>query len=247
MREPKYSDEAYRIDRQGRKTNLWRCTPGIASEFIHHLSAFIERIGKLPVVVLYSRVSHPNQEQSGNLDDQTMDALRKLLKMGFRLGRDIIVFEGVESSRLQDDRFLLERAIEEARKRGAILVAVHRDRLLRNRFVDPTWQYELPVVSEYVQLLRLARDVPLATIQHPDDPAARSDQIKRGQRAKGNRGGRPAKRKWKERRLVWIHLARKMREAGLPFRQIADRLNARGDGYCNVTHMTVRNWLKRGV
>jgi hypothetical protein len=98
-----------------------------------------------------------------------------------------------------------------------------------------------------MQLKSLAGDVPLATINHPDDQAARSDQIKRGQRAKGNRGGRPLKRKWKERRLARIDLAQEMRDDGKSYQQIADSLNARNDGFCNVTKKTVWNWLKRGV
>lgn len=192
MRKPRYSHEAYRTDGQGRKTSLWRITPGIASEFIHHLPSLIEREGQRSVV-LYCRVSMADQEQNGNLDDQMKDALQTLRKMGFRLGQDLFVFDGVERSRIQDDRLLLERAIAEAKERGAILVAVHRDRLLRNQFVDKTWKIEPPTIVEYLQLKGLAGDVPLATIQHPDDPAARSEQIKRGQRAKGNRGGRPMK------------------------------------------------------
>ena len=125
MQAPKCSHEAYRIDERGRKTNLWRSTPGIASEFIHHLSALIERDSKLPTLVLHCRASTKGQEKNGNLNDQMMDALRKLLKMGFRLGRDIIVFEGVESSRIgseNEDRPLLEQALDEARKRGLSLL-----------------------------------------------------------------------------------------------------------------------------
>ena len=126
MQEPKYSHEAYRTDERGRKTNLWRSTPGIPSEFIHHLSALVERDGKLPKLVLYCRASTKDQERKGNLGDQTGDAPRKLLRMGFRLGRDIFIFEGVESSRIgieDEGRRLLEQALDEARKRGAVLVA----------------------------------------------------------------------------------------------------------------------------
>ncbi len=225
---------------------MWRVAPGIASEFIHHLPVLIARIGR-PPVVLYCRVSTRDQDQKGNLDDQMKDALQELRAMGYRLGHDLFVFDGVESSRIQDDRLMLERAIEEARGRGAILVAVHRDRLLRNRFVDATWRHELPVVGEYMQLRNLAHDVPLATIQHPDDPAARSDQIKRGQAAKGNRGGRPHKRKWKERRMARIELAKEMRAAGHSYQQIADCLNERDDGFVNQTPMTIFNWLHRDI
>ena len=197
QRKARYSREAYRIDSKGRKTNRWRCTSGIASEFIHHLPDLLAE-ERRPVVLL-CRVSNEKQEQQGNLDDQMNDAIAKLRKPGFRLGRDLFVFDAVESSRIQDDRLLLEWAVAFARERGAILVAVHRDRFIRSSSFDGRTKTEAPTIGEYVQLKRLAGDVPLATILHPDDPATRSKQIKRGQQAKGRKGGRPMKseqRQW---------------------------------------------------
>ena len=245
QRKARYSLEAYRIDSKGRKTNRWRITPGIASEFIHHLPDLLAEDWK--PVVLWCRVSNQKQEQQGNLDDQMNDAIQRLQKLGFKLGRNLFVFRNVGPSSIHADRLKLELAIAFARERGAILVAVHRDRFIRSSSFDGRTGTEAPTIGEYVQLRRMAGDVPLATIQHPDDPAARSNQIKRGQKSKGNCGGRPRKRKWRERRLARIDLAREMSNAGLSYRQIANRLNATGDGFCNLTHMTVCNWLKRGV
>ena len=76
-------------------------------------------------------------------------------------------------------------------------------RSARRQMQRATWLQDAagwpPGLRVTVQLKRLAGDVPLATILHPDDPATRSKQIKRGQRAKGNRGGRPVsgdQRQW---------------------------------------------------
>lgn len=200
MRKPRYSHEAYRITKGGRKWSLRWSTPGIASEFIHHLPDLPEQIRQR--VVLYCRESTPDQERNGNLDDQMDDAIDRLRKIGFRMGRNLWVFDGVESSRIQDDRLLLERALAYARERDATLVATSRDRFIRCSSFGrgKPKEVEPPTIAEYTDLKDLAGDVPLATICHPDDPAARSDQIRRGQRAKGRKGGRPRKNE-KRRRL----------------------------------------------
>jgi hypothetical protein len=118
--------------------------------------------------------------------------------MDIRLRHGLVaVFDGVEPSRVQDDRPLLEQAIEEARKLGALLVAPSRCRFIRSRGFDGRNETEAPTIAEYKQLQRMAGDVPLATIYHPDQ-SARSDQIKRGQQAKGHRGGRPLKAEHRE-------------------------------------------------
>ena len=178
---PAYSDDAYQIDRTGKKRCLWRYTPGIASEFIHHLPDLLAKRRK--PLVLYCRVSSEKQEESGNLDDQVNGAIRELQGMGFKVGYDLFVFQHVGSSSIHAYRTELERAIEEARKRDGIVVAMHRDRLIRSGSFDGRTETEAPTIYEYMQLRRMAGDIPLATIRHPDQPA-RSDQIKRGQTAK---------------------------------------------------------------
>ncbi len=227
------------------RTGLWRCAPGIGSEFIRHLPDLLAE-GRKPVVA-YCRVSSEKQKAAGNLDDEVTDAIERLRAIGITRGQGLAaVVQGVESSRIQDDRPLLEKAIEEARIREGIVVATSRDRFIRSRGFDRRNKTEVPTIAEYLQLERMADDVALATLCHPDQPA-RSDQIKRGQAAKGNRGGRPKKRKWKQRRLARIDLARKMREEGNSYQHIADLLNVRDDGFCDQTAMTVHNWLRRAV
>ena len=191
MRTPRYSHEGYRISKGGRRCNIWLWTPGIASEFINYLPDLPAQEGR--IVVLYCRVSTEKQEKRGNLDEQTDDAIRRLRQMGFRPGRTLFIFDGVESSRIHDHRILLERALAFARERNGILVALSRDRFIRcssfGRGVPK--EVEPPRIAEYMQLRDLAGGVALATILHPDDPAVRSEQVKRGQRAKGRKGGRP--------------------------------------------------------
>lgn len=237
---PAYSHDAYQVDRKGGKRCLWRYTPGIALEFIHHLPNLLAK--KRKPLVLYCRVSSEKQEESGNLDDQVNGAIRELQGMGFKVGYDLFVFQHVGSSSIHAYRTELERAIEEARKRDGIVVAMHRDRLIRSGSFDGRTETEAPTIYEYMQLRRMAGDIPLATIRHPDQPA-RSDQIKRGQTAKGRKGGRPLKRKWKERRLARIDIAREMRHDGKSYQQIAATLNGRDDGFCDVTGMGVWYWL----
>jgi hypothetical protein len=139
---------------------------------------------------------------------------------------------------------------EHAKRHGEKLFSESVDRFIRSPEYHSTDNPDAQ--ADYADLQDLAfwaDGVTLVTDLHPDASPhkVRSYQRKRGQKFKGNRGGRPTKRKWKERRLAWIHLARKMREAGQSFRQIAESLNGRKDGFSKVTHMTVRNWLERGV
>lgn len=191
MRTRRYSHMAYRGNRRGRKSRRWRRTPGVASDFIHHLSAMPPN--KRKRVVLYCRVSTDKQEQLGNLDEEEADAILRLRRLGIRPGHRLVaVFSGVESGRIGDDRPLLERAIAEARKRKAVLVAPYRDRLIRSARFNGSNETETPSVGEYMRLRSMAGDVPLATLLDPNK-AARSEQIKRGQAAKNNRGGRPVK------------------------------------------------------
>ncbi len=185
-----YTEQSGEVNRRRPAVDC-RIKAGRASDYLHYLPDLPEEGRKL--VVLYCRVSSPEQERDGNLSDQEDEAIQQLRTMGIRRGHGLVgVVSGVESSRIQDSRPLLERAIAEARKRGAILVTMHRDRLLRSRHFDGTNETEAPTIADYVQLRRMAGDVSLASIRDPDQPA-RSDQVKRGQQAKGNRGGRPLK------------------------------------------------------
>lgn len=142
-------------------------------------------------VVLLCRVSTDDQDANRNLDDGTMHAWRHLRAMGCR---PVTMDEGVETSNIFSNRTILEQAIEEARRLGAMLVAPSRDRFIRSRSFGrgQTAKGEPPCVHEYEQLIHMAEGVLLATLLPPDEPS-RSRRIKRGQDAKGRKGGRPRK------------------------------------------------------
>lgn len=212
-------------------------------------SEYIDRLGEVheadprPVVLLL-RVSTPEQESAGNLTDQDTDVRRKLAAAGIRESEVVAVVRGVESSRIHAGRPLLELAIGIARECGGRVVADSRDRFIRhvdsnNRVVE-----QAPTHADFKLLHWFAHGIPLATIEDPDGPA-RSKQIIRGQTAKGHTGGRPRKVRAKERRQDRIELARQLRNEGLSYRKISDRLNEQADGHAAVTHNTIKNWLNR--
>jgi hypothetical protein len=85
-------------------------------------------------------------------------------------------------------------AIELARKHGAALLAESTDRYLRHHDYKSTNPVP-PTDDQFRALAELAGDVPLVTVLPPDAThgEVRSQQIKRGQQAKGRKGGRPTK------------------------------------------------------
>jgi hypothetical protein len=141
-------------------------------------------------------------------------------------------------------------AAELAKQKGAKLLFESTDRAIRHANYHSIENSDAQARDCELQDLQFwTKGVALVTDLHPDASPAevRSYQSKRGQRFKGNRGGRPRKRKWKVRRLAWIDLARNMRDDGLSYQQIAESLNGGRDGFSDVTAMTVWNWMKRGV
>jgi len=242
---PRFSRDAHWVDEKGYRYSLWRWMPGMASEFIHHLPTLLAKHGQRPVVLL-SRVSTESQRKDGNLDDATASALRELKAFGCTV---LKTFPEVANGGIFDsDRIVLERAIEYARQRGAWLVVQSRDRFLRGRTFDGTSQSELPTVGEYMALRRMAGGVPLATILPPDDPGARSSQIKRGQAAKGTHVGRPPKEMsgrgvFKRRKAACSPEAQRLHAEGRSYRQIAQDLNQRQDSWPVVSAKTVWNWI----
>jgi hypothetical protein len=243
---PCYSRDAYSVDRNGKRWNLFCFRRGIASEFIHHLPKLLATT-KNRRVVLYVRASSAWQKENGNLDEAKQEALRQLKALGCTV---IAVFSEVANSSIDGlYRFAFFKAIACAKRHGAILVSPSRDRLLRHEFFKKTNRTELPMISEYRLLRFWTSGIHVATLLHPDKPA-RGLQIKRGQRAKGNRVGRPRWEQvgpgWMKRRmqayLVW---AESLREEGWPYHKIADYFKRARAGYRTPTAMTVWNWLNR--
>ncbi len=191
-------------------------------------------------VTLFCRASSRRQESNGSLDDAIDDARRELRAMGVPANK-IVLFEGVESSCIWDDRPILKDAIEHARRQRGVLVAPSRDRLLRHAEFDGTAASEMPTDAEYKELMRLADGVPLFTICHPDRESVRAGQTRRGLRSATARGvklGRPSAKRAgykKERRHELTPKARRLRRRGWTCRAIAKELG--------VPLATVHTWL----
>jgi DNA invertase Pin-like site-specific DNA recombinase len=174
--------------------------------------------------------------RNGNLDEGMMDAWRSIRAWGVRP----VVYDGVETSNIFGNRVILERAIEEARRLGAILVAPSRDRIIRSQCFGPgkTAKVEQPSVHEYEYLLQLANGVVLATLLPPDE-RGHSSQVRRGQAAKGRKGGRPRKKnpgEVKDRRLRLTPLAIKKLSSGMSQRATSAALG--------IAESTLRGWIK---
>jgi DNA invertase Pin-like site-specific DNA recombinase len=218
-------------------------TPAKASNFIQHLEALARERPGLTAVV-YCRVSERFQHHTGNLDDQQAAVLRELARLGIPV---IAVYPSVESGwQLADcpERQRLTDAAEHAREVGAVLVAETLSRFIRAVNWTTQNQDAVPVQEEYEQLLAITGGVTLATIFHPDTPprVERSHQTRRGQRAKGRKGGRPAgkKRKQKANWPMPVKLeANRLRRQGISIGRIAKRLG--------VPKPTVQYWLRPTV
>lgn len=172
MRTPRYSHEAFGYTKHGRRWKLWEWTPGIASEFFHYFPDINRLDPTRPVVAMY-RSSTEDEVRLGRHDDGLDEVISQLGQHGVKLGgRLIAVFDGVESASIYAYRLLLERTLDHAKEHGAILVAgMTRDRALRRDGYDgKTNRTEQPTIAEYMEFMRMAGDVPIATLLPPDTP-----------------------------------------------------------------------------
>jgi hypothetical protein len=213
---------------------------GQASKIIHHASEL--KPGQK--AVLWCRVSGCEQNRQGNLDDNEA----KLTELSKDLRTEVVgVIRYVGSG---TDPICLVNAVDLAKKLGAVLLAESTDRFIRHPAYhskeNPNAQAREPDLEE---LQYWTQGVELYTDLHPDasPQEVRSYQRKRGQKYKGNKGGRPRKRKWKKRRFARYEVARKLREEGKSIRQITNMLNELDDGFGKQSFKTTANWLKRGV
>lgn len=215
---------------------------GRASRYIMAAS---EATRKGTRVVIVVRVSTSQQNHNRNLDDQ-LDTLRRWVA-----DRGGVVVAEVPHVGPGSDPSWLRQAATLARQLGAVLLAESVDRFVRHPDFNPKACPDAqPREIDLQELRHCTEGVILATLLSPDatPEQIRSYQRRRGQSEKGNRGGRPRKRKCKERRLARIDLAREMRDLyGWSCQHISDALNARNDGFTDQTRMTVFNWLRRSV
>jgi len=187
------------------------------------------------LVVLFIRVSGPGQREH-------LAHVEALLRWELeRRGFEVVgVFKEIVTGS-SDDRRTLERAILEADRLGAVLVAESADRFLRHPEFHPIHHPDLlPTVFDFERLMADVGNVQLATFHHPDMPwrAVRSEQTKRGQQGSGNRGGRPGRGPgWtKRRRELKMSEVLRLRGLGRSYREISDEVG--------IWWSTVRNWIK---
>jgi hypothetical protein len=172
---------------------------GAASEYIGYLPDMIER-GEVNAMILHARVSTPVQQRNGSLSDQ-MKKLKELVKpYGKSPHRIPVVARFCEMGKGKNpSRRKLRRAVAMARREHAVIVVDTTDRLIRAEDYDPhdrdTWKHR-PTDAEYRHFMEVNSGVVFATIGRRPDAGprrTRSHQTKRGQEAKGNKGGRPKK------------------------------------------------------
>jgi hypothetical protein len=221
--------------------NRRRFEAGRASDYIKHA---VEELRPGDRVVLCCRVSACTQDHNRNLQDQAAN----LRERAEYFGVQVIWVKKYVGSGIDPDWLAWPAWF--AKGNQAKLFAETTDRFIRHLRYHSKTNPDAQARDPDLQDLQLCtQGVTLVTDLHPDASPreARSYHRKRGQKFKGNHGGRPPKRRWKKRRQAWLQLAREMRDAGLSYRKIADRLNARGDGLGKVCHKTVYNWLKKSV
>jgi hypothetical protein len=143
-----------------------------------------------------------------------------------------------------NDPVWLVPAVELARRECAVIVAESVCRLIRSPLFDPLAGpddlFARPSWRDLDRLLAVTEDVELYTVVSPGATPAqiRGYQSRRGQREKGNHGGRPPKRErgWKRQRREELRPeAIRLYAAGFGYGTIADRLR--------LSRSTVQGWL----
>jgi hypothetical protein len=211
---------------------LRRYIAGKASVFIRNL----DTLQPGDKVVLYCRVSI--RDNKLNLADQEA-ALRAAVA-----ARGASVVEVVHVQQGGADSSWLANAVAMAKAHGAKLVAESTDRFKRHRDYHSVDYPDLQATEDDLWNLRyMTEGVPLITLLDPDATPGdvRSYQSKRGQAAKGRRGGRPAKKRTRYQtgqrevcrsKLYWLCIV-----LGMEYRAVARLLN--------VPEANVRRWVRQ--
>jgi hypothetical protein len=205
-----------------------RFQPGRASSFIRHAADDLKRGD---AVVLCCRVSRCLQKRRGNVADQEAN----LRNVAARYGANVVgVVQHVGSG---VDACWLARAVALAAAHGgAKLLAETTPRFVRPPQYDRDCQDAQAREMDLMFLRYCTEGNTLVSDLHPDAmPAAvRAYERRRGQHAKGNRGGRP--KRLKRRRAELRPRALEMRRQGLSLGQIAAALE--------VPRATVQRWVR---
>ena len=165
-------------------------TPPITfSDVICHIE-FLRRAKQVRKVVLYVRVSGHGQARNANHANHEQ-RLREWCKR--HQVPIVAVFKETRSAKKCDLREL-RKAIAKAKNIGAILLSDTPDRFRRN--ANWSWKNDVPPSSKELQELNASfAGVTVATLDNPDEPYKKNhgEHTKAGQKAKGNKGGRPPK------------------------------------------------------
>jgi DNA invertase Pin-like site-specific DNA recombinase len=223
-----------------RKTSLaWRrLLPGKASDFIRH----IDELRPGDRVVLCCRVSHCNQDQNGNLDNQERH-LRLLLE-----SKGVVIVDAVKVTVSGTDPSWILNAVLNSMKEKVFLVAESTSRFVRHPAFHSQEAPDLQARrSDLEDLREWSLDVPLFTALDPDasPEEEKSFQTNRGITSKGKKGGRPRKknRSCKARREAYLPIVMELHEAGKSYREIAGHLNSLDDEFPDISYKTIGNWI----
>ncbi len=203
------------------------------------------RLGLVLRVVLYVRVSSDKQGRRGNGVHQ-MEALRNKVKYWGRVHKVRIEIVGefseedVSAWKLwPGGRPELVKAGQLARRKDAVIVAMHTSRFVRNRHHA---RGVLPTVEDFEKLQELVGGVQLATVIRPDTQEDRSADTKRGLKASKKRRGRPPKKRpgdKKRLRLTYKPQIVQRRKEGWKVDQLFDEY-----GKFGIKRSTIGDWIK---
>jgi hypothetical protein len=216
--------------------------PGTASDYMKIIDAYLLDHPDTEEVCLVIRESGRDQKRRRNHENYKF-MVADLEKRGLRVHVFLETCSGMLDESLWCDT--LRKVGQFARERKAEtgktvpILAYSADRFLRNVHYKNTTPSLLPTRWEYRQLKRLVGDVPLLTWLDPDTPpqTARGLQSKLGQRAKGNKGGRPKKLSRAERKDLLLRRVRQLKhDTGRGCCWIAKQVG--------VSSKTVWEWLK---
>ncbi|MHC2069634.1 recombinase family protein [Bremerella sp. T1] len=223
----------------GYRLRHWKNAPGKPSDYLTHL----DDIPPSRPIVLICRVSGRYQDWRNNLAPQVWDAKRRIAKRGHKIIR---VIEEVGSGWIltHEGRPKLKKAVKIAKRHNAVIVFYDTDRALRN--IDYCHDNDaMPTICEFEKFLKLAKGVQIATILHPDLPrkgkgGIRSHEIKRAQKYKNKKGGRPPKTKQltkSQRRQQLLEQALDLHSSWVSYRDISAELG--------VPVMTLHGWVRK--
>lgn len=208
-----------------------RWCPPPAGKASNYLLPFEIRYPGEPIIIC-CRVSERVQYSRGNHVDQA-EALTAAVNAA---GGRAVPSEPHKGS--GTDPGWLTPAVALAQRLGARLLAETTDRFIRSQWYHSEWYPDAQASEHDLRWLAFwLEGVEAMTLLHPDASSeeVRSYQIRRGHKAKGNKGGRPAKAKREKNRKRWFRTVFAMKREGVSYRKIA--------AATGVPWKTCHNWI----